>query len=189
VQQDRSFYDSQKFKYRFNEDHTSYLKTPSVKYEPALPPKQKNHAAGVGSDWACKPIPGEAKRWAYSTVSSFKNVAESQILTPDALARAQSSYHKKRNLDKIDHFSTTQENIANGDGGLMNFGNPNDDKASILTVDRLRKFNDINGYEHGPAAEAEGAGAAEDNEEENRDKVEELATPMRAKGGRKYLNG
>ena len=110
-------------------------------------------------------------------------------MTPDALARAQSSYHKKRNLDKIDHFSTTQENIANGDGGLMNFGNPNDDKASILTVDRLRKFNDINGYEHGPAAEAEGAGAAEENEEENRDKVEELATPMRAKGGRKYLNG
>jgi len=120
-------------------------------------------------------------------VSSFKNVGESQILTPDALARAQSSYHKKRNLDKLDHFSNTQENIANNEGGLMNFGNPNDDKASILTVDRLRKFNDINGYEHGPAAEPEGAG--EENDEENRDKVEELATPMRAKGGRKYLNG
>jgi hypothetical protein len=120
-------------------------------------------------------------------VSSFKNVGESQILTPDALARAQSSYHKKRNLDKLDHFSNTQENIATGDGGLMNFGNPNDDKASILTVDRLRKFNDINGYEHGPAAEPEGAG--EEHDEENRDKVEELATPLKAKGGRKYLNG
>jgi hypothetical protein len=116
-------------------------------------------------------------------------VGESQILTPDALARAQSSYHKKRNLEKIDHFSNTQENIATGDGaGLMNFGNPNDDKASILTVDRLRKFNDINGYEHGPAAEAEGA-AGEDHDEENRDKVEELATPLKTKGGRKYLNG
>jgi hypothetical protein len=68
----------------------------------------------------------------------------------------------------------------------MNFGNPNDDKASILTVDRLRKFNDINGYEHGPAAEAEGA--AEENEEENRDKVEDLATPLKSKG-RKFLNG
>lgn len=112
VQQDRSFYDSQKFKYRFNEDHTSYLKTPSIKYEPALPPRQKNHAAGVTSDWACKPIPGEAKRWAYSTVSSLKNTAEANILTPDALARAQSSYNKKRNLDKIDHISNTQENIA-----------------------------------------------------------------------------
>lgn len=68
----------------------------------------------------------------------------------------------------------------------MNFGNPNDDKASILTVDRLRKFNDINGYEHAPAAEAEGA--AEENEEENRDKVEDLATPLKSKG-RKFLNG
>ena len=68
----------------------------------------------------------------------------------------------------------------------MNIGNANDDKASILTVDRLRKFNDINGYEHGPAAEAEGAG--EEHDEENRDKVEELATPIKGKG-RKYLNG
>jgi hypothetical protein len=40
VQYDRSFYDSQKFKYRFNEDLPSTVpKTPSIKYEPALPPK------------------------------------------------------------------------------------------------------------------------------------------------------
>ncbi len=66
----------------------------------------------------------------------------------------------------------------------MNFGNPNDDKASILTVDRLRRFNDINGFEHGPAAEAEG------EDEENRDKVEELeATPLKNKEVRKYING
>jgi hypothetical protein len=54
--------------------------------------------------------------------------------------------------------SHTQENIGaiiSPSAGALNFGNPNDDKASILTVDRLRKFNDINGYEHGPAAEPE----------------------------------
>ena len=143
-----------------------------MKYEPALPPKQKNHAAGVSSDWACKPIPGEAKRWAYSTVSSFKNVAANQILSPDALDRAQSSYHKKRNLDKIEHANTyqdvvTHEQSASQVGSFLNFGNPNDDKASILTVDRLRKFNDINGYEHGPAADM--AADDQDAADENRD--------------------
>jgi hypothetical protein len=201
IQQDRSFYDSQKFKYRFNEDHTSYLKTPSVKYEPALPPRLKNHAAGQPSDWAGLPIPGEAKKWnAYSTLSSLKNSAEAQILSPDALARAQSSYHKKRNLEKLDHLSSTQElvspqanktvddrvSVVNG----LNLGGPNDDKASILTVDKLRKFNDINGYEHGPAAEG---GAGEEDQEaadEQRDKVGDLASgnPNKGKGG-KYLNG
>lgn len=32
-----------------------------------------------------------------------------------------------------------------------NIGSPNDDKASIITQDKLKKFNDIYGYEHGPA--------------------------------------
>lgn len=158
-----------------------------------MPPKQKNHAAGVSSDWACKPIPGESKRWAYSTVSSFKNDAASQILTPDALARAQSSYHKKRNLDKLDHSNTLNDNYhqdtGSNAGGLFNYGNPNDDKASILTVDRLRKFNDINGYEHGPAAEMEG-GDDQEAADEQRDMVDELAfSPSKNKGGRKYFNG
>ncbi len=71
----------------------------------------------------------------------------------------------------------------------LNLGGPNDDKASILTVDKLRKFNDINGYEHGPAAENPGE---EDQEaaDEQRDQVGELAngTPAKNKGG-KYLNG
>lgn len=73
----------------------------------------------------------------------------------------------------------------------LNLGGPNDDKASILTVDKLRKFNDIFGYEHGPAAE----GFAEGDEDqeaayEQRDKVGDLAhgTPAKGKGG-KYLNG
>lgn len=156
-----------------------------------MPPKLKNHAAGVGSDWACKAIPGEAKRWAYSTVSSLKNSVADQILTPDALARAQSSYHKKRNLEKLEHASTLQDVVfqENGAGGLMNFGNPNDDKASILTVDRLRKFNDINGYEHGPAADIEG-GEDQEAVDEQRDRVDDLASsPNKNRGGRKYFNG
>jgi hypothetical protein len=38
---------------------------------------------------------------------------------------------------------------------IDNFGGPQDDRASTLTRDKLRKFNDINGFEHGPAGEAE----------------------------------
>ena len=71
----------------------------------------------------------------------------------------------------------------------MNFGNPYDDKASILTVDRLRKFNDINGYEHGPAADIEG-GEDQEAVDEQRDRVDDLASsPNKNRGGRKYFNG
>jgi hypothetical protein len=77
IQQDRSFYDSQKFKYRFNEElSTMQPRTPSVKApEPVLPPKLKNHAAGQPSDWAGSPIPGQVKHWAYNTTSSLKTAA------------------------------------------------------------------------------------------------------------------
>ena len=84
---------------------------------------------------------------------------------------------------------THEHSASQVGGGFMNFGNPNDDKASILTVDRLRKFNDINGYEHGPAADVPAADD-QDAADEQRDQVNDLvATPLKNKGGRKYLNG
>ncbi len=65
------------------------------------------------------------------------------------------------------------------DGNVPNLGTPNDDKASILTHDKLKKFNDINGSEHGPEIEIES---------ENRDQVNELAaSPSKIKS--KALNG
>ena len=50
-----------------------------------------------------------------------------------------------------------------------------------MTRDRLRKFNDINGYEHGPAA----TGEYEDAEalDEAKDQVVDLlASPTKGKG-------
>ena len=46
-----------------------------------------------------------------------------------------------------------------------NIGTANDDKASIITLDKLKKFNEIYGYEGGPAVE---------EPEELLDKVEEI---------------
>ena len=37
----------------------------------------------------------------------------------------------------------------------------NDDRASIITQDKLKKFNEIYGFDHGPAVEGE-----EENEDE-----------------------
>ena len=51
-----------------------------------------------------------------------------------------------------------------------NHGVPNDDKASIITQDKLKKFNEIYGYEHGPAIVNE---EDEDQEEQN-DQVNEM---------------
>jgi len=62
-QQDASFYDSSKFtKTRFNEELAASRVGSAVGskalFEPAVPPKYKNHAAGQPSDWAQTPIPG-----------------------------------------------------------------------------------------------------------------------------------
>jgi hypothetical protein len=42
-----------------------------------FPQKEKTHAAGQSSDWACKPIPGEAKNW---TKLSSQNLLETAPL-------------------------------------------------------------------------------------------------------------
>ena len=51
-----------------------------------------------------------------------------------------------------------------------NIGGPQDDKASIITTDKLKRFNDINGYEHGPATKP----LQTEEDEEAQDKVNEL---------------
>ena len=61
--------------------------------------------------------------------------------------RAQSSYFKKRILDKINMMDETElekmsKNLAVDD---------KDERASVITQDRLKKFNEIYDYEHGPA--------------------------------------
>lgn len=50
-------------------------------------------------------------------------------------------------------------------------------------MDRLRKFNDINGYEHGPAAEPEEQEALD----EAKDQVVDLSPPKPSKAGRNQI--
>ena len=65
-------------------------------------------------------------------------------------------------------------------GDATNFAGNQDDRASTLTMDRLRKFNDINGYEHGPAA---GAQDDQDAQDEAKDQVGDLLrSPSKANG-------
>lgn len=46
----------------------------------------------------------------------------------------------------------------------LNLENDRDDKTSVITQDKLKKFNEIYGYEHGPAVE--GAQDEDDHQEE-----------------------
>ena len=142
-----------------------------------MAPKLKNHAAGQPSDWAGAPIAGQVKNWFYQTTSSLKTGAEAQLQKTEDLSRVASGYAKRRNVG--DAGSVTREALPKIDS--TNYGGPYDDKASTLTRDRLRKFNDINGYEHGPAA----TGEQEDAEafDEAKDQVAELiASPTKGKG-------
>lgn len=91
------------------------------------------------------------KHWAYQTTSSLKTSAAAQLQKTEDLARVASGYAKKRNVG--DAGSVSREAFPKLEG--TNFGGPQDDKASTITRDKLRKFNDINGYENGPAAEPE----------------------------------
>ena len=65
------------------------------------------------------------------------------MLKPEDLTRAASGYAKRRINGET--FSATRENAPITD--TKNIGGPQDDKASTLTLDKLRKFNDINGYD------------------------------------------
>jgi hypothetical protein len=114
-----------------------------------LPPKLKNHAAGQASDWAGTPIPGQVKHWAYQTTGSIKSGAAAQLQNPEDFPRVGSGYAKKRAVG--DTGSVYRDAFPKID----NFGGPQDDRASTMTRDKFRKFNDINGFEHGPAGEAE----------------------------------
>lgn len=49
-----------------------------------------------------------------------------------------------------------------------NVGGPQDDKASTITTAKLKRFNDINGYEHGPATRFT------EEDEEAQDQVHEM---------------
>jgi hypothetical protein len=53
-----------------------------------------------------------------------------------------------------------------------NVGGPQDDKASNITTDKLKRFNDINGYDHGPATKP--LQTEEDEEAEALDKVHDF---------------
>ena len=78
--------------------------------EPTLPPRLKNHAAGVPSDWACTPIAGQVKNWVYQTTNSFKTSAEAQLLKNEDIARAASGYAKRRTIGET--LSATREMVA-----------------------------------------------------------------------------
>ena len=86
-----------------------------------------------------------------------------------------SSYIKRRNVDPLNPtaaFSQTQELpvIAEKTAG-HNIGGPSDDKASIITTAKLKKFNDIFGYDHGPATKP---ADDEEDQEEAQDRVNEM---------------
>lgn len=76
VQQDSTFYESKNFKYRFNEE-LDYK--PSATVEQALPPRKKFHAAGVESNWASKPIPGQPKNWGESSASQISDSVSNKV--------------------------------------------------------------------------------------------------------------
>lgn len=75
--------------------------------------------------------------------------------------RAQSSYVKKRIFDKINDMNEQQFDSVSQNMNLEE----KDDKESVITQDKLKKFNEINGYENGPAIE-----------QEEEDEVHELAS-------------
>eukprot|EP00347_Sterkiella_histriomuscorum_P011364 403372734 len=89
-------------------------------------------------------------------------------------SRAQSSYFKKRILDRI---NMMDEQDLEKIGHDLNIED-RDDKASVITQDKLKKFNEIYGFEGGPAVEDQ----QEDEEEvsnpnegdEQRDEVHSL---------------
>jgi hypothetical protein len=63
--------------------------------------------------------------------------------------RAQSSYFKKRIIDKINMMDDRELEKMNKNLNVEE----KDDKASVITQDRLKKFNEIYGFESGPALE------------------------------------
>ena len=114
----------------------------------------------------------------------MKASAAAQLLKPEDLARAQSGYAKRRN----NAAETTNSQTGGAGAGV---GGPQDDKISILTMDRLRKFNDINGYEHGPAANAEQEGAQQQQPELDYEEAKDLVNDLIAspsKGGKAGRN-
>ena len=60
----------------------------------------------------------------------------------------------------MDRINLMDDNELESMGKNMNLGDQQDDKASVITQDKLKKFNEIYGYENGPAFEGE-----EDEEE------------------------
>jgi hypothetical protein len=112
--------------------------------------------------------------WPTSNLSQYSGTPKHET---DSMQRARTSYVKKRlfgrNFDSVS--SASQIAPSQPD----NFANPNDDKASIITLGRLRKFNDINGYENGPAVNLD---PDEGEAEEQMDTVLSLAASrLRAK--------
>ena len=97
--------------------------------------------------------------------STTKSVVGGVTPSQTGEQRAQSSYFKKRIIDQINMMDDRQlENMSKN----LNI-EEKDEKASVITQDRLRKFNEIYGFEHGPAT-----GDEEQNEEEEQDKPADL---------------
>ena len=78
---------------------------------------------------------------AMSTVSKAqKSIDLKSVIT----GRAQSSYHKKRKILDSGYGTDMQKNLNIEE---------NNDKMSVITTDKLKKFNEIYGYENGPAVD------------------------------------
>lgn len=66
-------------------------------------------------------------------------------------SRAQSSYFKKRIIDKI---NMMDDKDLEKMGKNLNL-EEKDEKASVITQDKLKQFNEIYGYDNGPAVEGD----------------------------------
>ncbi len=80
-------------------------------------------------------------------------------------SRAQSAYYKKRIIDQVQGMSDEQLDKMRNNLN-MEVDDPNEDKMSVITEDKLKKFNEIYGYEH-----------RDEEEEEEADKVDDLSNP------------
>jgi hypothetical protein len=91
-----------------------------------------------------------------STIGRGENKNQQEVLNKaETQSRAQSSYFKKRILDKINQMD--DNDLLQRIGHDLNIEEGKDaDKASVITTDKLRKFNEIYGFDNGPAVEGDG---------------------------------
>lgn len=87
--------------------------------------------------------------WPTTNLSQYSGTPKHDT---ESMARARTSYVKKRLFGR--NFDSVSSASQIGHNQPINFASPADDKASIITLGRLKEFNNINGYENGPATDA-----------------------------------